>query len=868
MTDHVGQQFGNYRLLRLLGVGGFAEVYLAEHLHLGTQAAIKVLHTQLASEDLERFRTEARTIARLVHPNIIRVLEFGIEDKTPFLVMDYANNGSLHKLHPRGSRLPASTIVNYVKQIASALQYAHDEKVIHRDIKPENMLLGRRGEVLLSDFGIALIAQSSLSQRTQDIVGTIAYMAPEHIQGKPRLVSDQYSLGIVVYEWICGDRPFHGSFTELCTQHMFATPPDLRDKLPELPPAVEEVVMISLAKDPRERFSSILAFATAFEQACQQRTPYAITPSSDIVSHSLFPPSKNSIAPPPPDRIGQTANSNILPGQILPSSSIAIPSTMPGFYSPIQETKPTPVPLSSVNFSTPIPTISGPPVVNTASSTSKVPSSIYINTPVTAQKPVPKKRNSWKIAVAIVSLFLVAAVLLVLVLFSGQFRNQTTGHNDTRTPHNPTPTKIPLPPPPKFVYILSNVTNNGQSSGEILSAVRISDGTTLWRSQWNNESSYTQPVVSNGVAYFSTIHFNSSTDYGDGGAIHAIRANDGSTLWTYQVASANGVDGIYIADGIVYASADALYALRANDGSLLWKYQSDGEYMTVPSAVVNGVVYTVSAASSNHYCYAYAFRASDGTILWKYQMNESGSFFQPPVFNNGIVYITSPVPFRFFYPYDPSKDIHNINSAVFALRASDGSFLWKYEIDKESSFLKLEVINGVLYASSGSQRKSNGAIYALQASNGSLLWKYQVNVDNRYGGETMAIVTNGVVYIASQGSNATLYALRASDGTILWQYSLGNGYDPVINPTNDTVYVGISLGSSSVDALQVSNGSPLWSYQLTSGADLSTLVAVGTTLYVGIYGYNGPGSLLTLNINDGTLLHQIPGVSVSSMIAA
>src|SRR5437764_6859536 len=147
MADRVGQQLGNYQLIRLLGEGGFAEVYLGEHIHLGTQAAIKVLHTQLTNNDVDKFRTEARTIAHLSHPHIVRVLEFGIEGKTPFLVMDYAPNGTLRHRHPKSVALPLPLIVDYVKQVADALQYAHDEKLIHRDIKPENMLLGRRNEI-------------------------------------------------------------------------------------------------------------------------------------------------------------------------------------------------------------------------------------------------------------------------------------------------------------------------------------------------------------------------------------------------------------------------------------------------------------------------------------------------------------------------------------------------------------------------------------------------------------------------------------------------------------------------------------------------------------------------------------------------
>src|SRR5215472_12850364 len=124
MSDRVGQQFGNYQLLRLLGAGGFAEVYLGEHIHLGTQAAIKVLYTQLGRNDSEQFRNEARTIAHLEHPHIVRVLDFGIEGTTPFLVMTYAPGGTLRTRHPKGSVLPLSTVVPYVQQAASALQYA------------------------------------------------------------------------------------------------------------------------------------------------------------------------------------------------------------------------------------------------------------------------------------------------------------------------------------------------------------------------------------------------------------------------------------------------------------------------------------------------------------------------------------------------------------------------------------------------------------------------------------------------------------------------------------------------------------------------------------------------------------------------
>src|SRR5215469_2974264 len=124
MPDHVWQQLGNYQLLRLLGEGGFARVYLGEHIHLGTQAAVKVLQTQLARSDIEQFRHEARIIAHLEHPHIVRVLDFGIEGTTPFLVMSYARGGTLRTRHPKGTRLSMDLVVSYVSQIASALRYA------------------------------------------------------------------------------------------------------------------------------------------------------------------------------------------------------------------------------------------------------------------------------------------------------------------------------------------------------------------------------------------------------------------------------------------------------------------------------------------------------------------------------------------------------------------------------------------------------------------------------------------------------------------------------------------------------------------------------------------------------------------------
>ena len=270
MDGQVGLQVGNYRLVRLLGAGGFAKVYLGEHIYLRTPAAIKLLQVRLTYEAMNTFLKEARIIAVLDHPHIVRLLDFGVEKYFPFLVMNYAPYGSL-RLHIQRQNLHApQDIFPYIKQAASALYYAHQRKIIHRDVKPDNMLLSANGTVLLSDFGLAVESRSSGSMRTGDRAGTTIYMAPEQLQGKPCPASDQYALGIVVYEWLCGVLPFNGSDIGVAAQHLHDPPPPLRQHVPTLPPALEEVVMRALEKDPAHRFATVQDFATSFEKASMQ----------------------------------------------------------------------------------------------------------------------------------------------------------------------------------------------------------------------------------------------------------------------------------------------------------------------------------------------------------------------------------------------------------------------------------------------------------------------------------------------------------------------------------------------------------------------------------------------------------------------
>jgi serine/threonine protein kinase len=317
-----GQKLGNYQLGRLLGRGGFADVYLGYHARLNRQAAVKVLYASLTPDEIAAFQQEAQIIAALDHPHIVRVLDFDVQNGIPFLIMDYLPNGTLRQRYPQGEQLPLSVIVEYVQQLASALQYAHDQRLIHRDVKPENMLLDKRGEAVLSDFGIAAIDHSTSSRTGQLSAGTIPYMAPEQIESQARIASDQYALGIVVYEWLSGKRPFNGSPTEIGMKHLLTPPPSLHEKMPQLPMAVEQIVFKALAKKPEQRFANIQDFAEALSEAAKE-TPL---------------PSRTSVFPIVADASGDVPDSDQeSPLQLEKNTNSSSPPLSSAFTGPLQE---------------------------------------------------------------------------------------------------------------------------------------------------------------------------------------------------------------------------------------------------------------------------------------------------------------------------------------------------------------------------------------------------------------------------------------------------------------------------------------------------------------------------------------------------
>jgi serine/threonine protein kinase len=335
-TSTEERYLGNYRLLRLLGRGGQALVYLGEHRYLKRFAAIKVLRTLLDEQKEQQFSTEARLLANLSHPHIVRVLEFGIEQGTPFLVMDYAPQGSLLTLFPRGSRLTLTQVVDYTTQIASALHYAHQRHIIHRDIKPENLLLNEQQQIMISDFGLALLAPPSDELiSTQGMEGTLPYMAPEQLRGKPGYASDQYALGVVAYEWLCGRRPFTGSLPEVIYQHCSVPPPGLSEKNPAVSEAIEAVILKALSKDPAQRYPDIQAFAQALAEASRasnkQMEPRSVQISGQTGPMRLSLPTLQE-----PRKVITAPIPVIMPSAVIPAGEMPlnVPDLQP---SPLRE---------------------------------------------------------------------------------------------------------------------------------------------------------------------------------------------------------------------------------------------------------------------------------------------------------------------------------------------------------------------------------------------------------------------------------------------------------------------------------------------------------------------------------------------------
>ena len=803
--ERVGQSIGDYRLTRYLGKGTFGMVYQSEHLHDHSQAAVKLLQIQLSSRnDLRDFLNEARTI-RLRHPYIVPLLDFGLSrDDMPFLVMEYADGGTLRDRHERGSKLSWETIDSYVQQLAAALQYAHDRRIIHRDVKPENMLVRDAGKVQLSDFGIARIIEQSSLVSLHRLAGTPAYTAPEQSRGKPSPSSDQYALAVVIYEWIAGQRPFQGGPLEVIVQHREDDPPSLRELRPETSERIEQIVFQALAKEPEERFQTISHFAQTLHIELKKLSPVTLSlsgltalPRSIISGNLIQSKTAPSVQKPVISSHASLNKQNNTPDATAPTFLFA--------HVPAQISNPP----SPKGANTPPPSWSGqrisiehPSIEPNLSSTRSFLSSI------------PRLR------------VLIISLCLVLLLGSGGAawfflaqQNQQQADFATATMHSATATALST----------SSLATNAAQDNEYLAATvqgvqfgfdaahtrwnhyehsvnstNVSSLKQLWSYQTGYTIDYSSPVEANNIVYVG------SRD----GKLYAFDAtcrNSCQPLWSYATGGAISSSPA-VANGIVYIGSDdyKLYAFDAtcrNSCQPLWSYQT-GYVISSSPTIAGGVVY-VSSRDTQLYAFDATCRSSCQPF-WSYKTGYGIT--SSPAVSDGTVYVGS------------------TDHKLYAFDASCRSScqpLWSYQTRGAISSSPT-VAGGVIYVGSDDYR-----LYAFDAACHSAcqpLWSYQT------GGTIISspAVANGTVYIGSYDNR--LYAFDGncrSNCHPSWSYQTGDSIDSSPTVANGVVYVGSHDHKLyAFDASCLSGCQPLWTYRTGESINSSPTVANGI-VYVG-----------------------------------
>jgi len=263
--DLSGQTIGDYQILRRIGRGAMAEVYLAKQQSLGRRVAFKVLNPSLADDtvSVKRFQNEARAAAALVNANIVQIHEVGFIDGLHFITQEYVSGQNLRQVLDKQGPMSAGIAVNIIRQAGAALHKASQAGIVHRDIKPENIMLSRDGEVKVADFGLSRVIENTDLNLTQAgmTMGTPLYMSPEQVEGRTvDFRSDLYSFGVTCFHMLAGDPPFAGDTPlSVAVQHIKSEPPSLEERRPDLPPGLCKIIHHLLQKKPEDRYPSAAA---------------------------------------------------------------------------------------------------------------------------------------------------------------------------------------------------------------------------------------------------------------------------------------------------------------------------------------------------------------------------------------------------------------------------------------------------------------------------------------------------------------------------------------------------------------------------------------------------------------------------------
>lgn len=292
-----GQKINDrYEIIKTIGEGGMANVYLAKDTILDRDVAIKVLRGDLASDEkfVRRFQREALSASSLSHPNIVEIYDVGEDDGNYYIVMEYVPGKNLKQVLKKRGNLTVSEVIDIMLQITSAMGLAHDSLIIHRDLKPQNILMMDDGGVKITDFGIAMALNSTQLTQTNSVMGSVHYLPPEQANGKGSTVkSDIYSLGILMYELLTGSVPFKGdTAVEIALKHMKEKIPSIRKQNPTIPQSVENIVLKATAKNPKNRYDNVRDMykdlQTALQRDNEKRLVYEY-PENDLEETKVIP---------------------------------------------------------------------------------------------------------------------------------------------------------------------------------------------------------------------------------------------------------------------------------------------------------------------------------------------------------------------------------------------------------------------------------------------------------------------------------------------------------------------------------------------------------------------------------------------------
>ncbi|MEO7001735.1 MAG: PQQ-binding-like beta-propeller repeat protein [Ktedonobacterales bacterium] len=821
MAGLEGMRFGDYVIIQHIGSGRLGDVYLGEQERLRRQVAIKTLRESglpNSSPDArehatQRFSQEARAVARLEHPHLVRLYDFGQAGDFIYLVMAYVPGGSLTDLvrpnratgQPAQFVLPLSPalVAQIVEQTADALQYAHDQGLIHGDVKPQNLLTRRITPeqqaapdgtanpalahivaepslyVLLTDFGLAgfLVEMSG----TTGASGAALYTAPEQAQGRPIPASDQYALACVAYELLTGQPVFNGAVAELDHHHRASVPLAPTQVNPILPRGVDGPFLRALAKDPVQRFPRVADFAQALtlelvgvaQMAAPASTPLPApslpwqTPapfSTPLVSPgAAFAANSPNTTPTPPFGMSGAYGTYGPPSGNYGYGTYG-PAGSAGPTPPYQPAEPLPA-MSSPAWPVTVPAPSGvewrtPDGAPTPLAAGAVPPTGG-SAPVASRRPGAMSRRTLLLTAGGVGVAGVACAGLLTL--GGAYALHRFGPQAKATPKTtPKPAHYSVHVRWRFAAghnmysspLLANGLVYFGADTSYFYALDATTGKVRWRSL-SKAPNFADPLLMGETIYTA------STD----GILYARKAATGAHVWFTNVRNPIGVtpatDGTHVYCCTYNGNS---VALDSATGGRVWTHITGYGKLAAP-AVANGVVIVAGDGG------VAAISATDGHPIWRFTPNHTPQRFSRPLVSNGTVYVGG---------YD---------GVVYALGLHDGSYKWAYRTSGpilDAPAIQLPTSANpktILYV--GSQSRN---ISALDAITGKRLW-IAATQDSVARTPTVA---DGTVYVGSH--DTILYAFDAQTGQTLWAYHLGGAIDTSPAVANGTVYSGCDNG--------------------------------------------------------------------------